>query len=83
MAIDTAAKRWSMLAWGNGGGLPIPDGTIDAGDRATMLDEYSGITAALAPTTAELINQGLLAPRVTTLGRIGRRGGKPVTPSGA
>jgi hypothetical protein len=44
MAIDTAAKRNSALLdpWGV---LPFPDGTIDSGDRLTLLGFYSGIGA--------------------------------------
>lgn len=37
-AIDSAAKRSSAA-----GEHPIPDGTIDAGDRAQATDEYRGL----------------------------------------
>lgn len=49
MAIDTKAKRFSMMNMGHPGAtiiLPAPDGTIDAGDRAHLLGLYSGITLA-------------------------------------
>lgn len=39
MAIDTAGKRASVL------GIIIPDGTLDQGDRQTILDIYRGILA--------------------------------------
>ena len=39
MAIDTVAKRASVL------GIVQPDGTIDQGDRQTLLDVYAGICA--------------------------------------
>lgn len=43
MAIDTAVKRHSALVWGRGG-LPLPDGAIAVGDRATLLGLYSGFS---------------------------------------
>lgn len=44
MAVDTAAKRGSLMRWGR----PylyklIPDGTIDQGDRQTLALYYGGI----------------------------------------
>ena len=39
MAVDTATKRASLL------GLVLPDGSIDAGDRMTLVRLYSGIVA--------------------------------------
>lgn len=50
MAIDTAAKRLSALNFGRGILLPAPDGTIDAGDKATLLNLYNGF--ALDPPVA-------------------------------
>lgn len=47
MAIDTAAKRFSMMDMGLEGytpAVPLPDGTIDEGDRAHSLWLYSGLT---------------------------------------
>lgn len=46
MAVDTAAKRASALAMT----LPIPDGTIDQGDRQHVLWTYGGVLAALLVT---------------------------------
>ena len=55
MAIDTAAKRLSALNFGRGILLPAPDGTIDAGDKATLLNLYSGI--ALDPPVDAAIDR--------------------------
>lgn len=44
MAIDTAKKRLSALNFGRGILLPFPDGTIDSGDKATLLNLYNGFT---------------------------------------
>ena len=44
MAVDSLAKRFSMFAFARGPNLPIPDGTIAAADRATLLWLYGGIT---------------------------------------
>lgn len=43
MAVNTAVKRFAMMAFGVGGILPTPDGTIAAFDRATLLWLYGGI----------------------------------------
>lgn len=48
MAIDTRTKRLSMLNFSIGALLPDPSGTIDAGDRLTLLDLYRGIAALAA-----------------------------------
>ncbi len=43
---DTAAKRLSALDWCSfpyGVSLPLPDGTLSAGDMAQILGLYSGI----------------------------------------
>lgn len=44
MALDTAAKRFSMLGVCDSisASLPMPDGTLDAGDRAQFLSLYRG-----------------------------------------
>lgn len=52
MAIDTRAKRFGMLNFVSGFSLHVEslfeaDGTVDADDRAYLLDLYGGI--ALAP----------------------------------
>ena len=58
MAVDTAAKRFSMM--GFGGPVPqmvlVPDGTVGASGRADLLYLYSGIAlgAAVFLTTATL-----------------------------
>lgn len=51
MAIDTATKRNSALI--DTFGILIPDGTIDAEDRATLVGQYGGI-AAVAPPESDL-----------------------------
>ena len=45
MAIDSASKRASIMAFADGALLPVPDGTIAAEDRLTLLWLYSGIAA--------------------------------------
>lgn len=44
MAIDTAAKRQSAFI--DNWGVILPDGTIDAADRETLIGQYGGIAAA-------------------------------------
>lgn len=53
MAVDTKAKRFSMLNFGSISTdlLPDPDGTIGQADRQHLLDLYGGILAA-APAAA-------------------------------
>jgi hypothetical protein len=46
MAIDTLKKRASVL------GIVQPDGTLDQGDRQTVLDIYRGILAIAASSDA-------------------------------
>lgn len=45
MAIDNAAKRFSALRVANPmlRTLPVPDGTVDAGDRIHVLGGYGGL----------------------------------------
>lgn len=57
MAIDTAEKRLSALNFGRGILLPAPDGTIDAGDKATLLNLYSGF-ALDPPPIDEAVDLG-------------------------
>ena len=61
MAIDTLAKRNSVLGI-NTIIPPIPDGTISAGDRETLLRNYSGILsgAAIVVVTAGRFAQKLV-----------------------
>lgn len=58
MAIDTAAKRLSMLNYGNGDLLPKPSGAVDAGERATLLELYSGIGLSPPPTPTAIAYRG-------------------------
>lgn len=47
MAVDTKAKRFSMLNFGEGDILlPDSDGSFSQGDRQHLLGLYSGILAA-------------------------------------
>ena len=51
MAIDTKAKRYSMLGFAGGAALLIdPDGSMALADRIHLLELYSGIVPELAPT---------------------------------
>lgn len=46
MAIDTAVKRQSMVSM-VAVLIPLPDSTIDQGDRQTFLRLYSGILSGV------------------------------------
>jgi len=46
MALDSENKRRSVQAYWVGLARPVPDGTIDASDRATSAWFYSGLTYA-------------------------------------
>lgn len=56
MAIDTKAKRASVQAYTLGLMRPPPDGTINAGDRATLSWLYSGL-AYTASTGGSLVRR--------------------------
>jgi len=60
MAIDTLERRSSMLNFGSGDLLPVPDATLTSPDWLTLLDLYSGISAAIpippAPPPDETLN---------------------------
>ena len=57
MAIDSKAKRFSMMNFGKRFiVLPPPTGTVDAAARATLLGMYSGISKAVSAVTASLQN---------------------------
>ena len=43
MAIDTENKRRSVQAYWLGAARPVPDGVIDASDRACSAGYYSGL----------------------------------------
>lgn len=63
MAVDTRAKRFSMLNFGDGALNHVlfdVDGTVEAGDRAHMLGLYSGI-ALDAPDDAAATADGYMA----------------------
>lgn len=62
MAVDTLSKRVSALNIS----LPIPDGTISAGDRQHVLWTYSGILAA-APAAVVIIGKLIASQRRATL----------------
>ena len=50
MAIDSAEKRFSIMGFGNPMvKLRPPTGAVDAAERSTLLDLYSGIALA-SPT---------------------------------
>ena len=58
MAIDTAAKRFSimgMLACGTAPLLPPPSGTVDAPARFIFLDLYSGFVGAVVGSVSSYI----------------------------
>ena len=49
MAVDTAAKRFSMLNFGDGTTIHLlfqSDGVVDADDRIHLLDLYNGFALA-------------------------------------
>ena len=59
MAVDTAAKRFSMMTFGDGDHtLPRPDGTIAEGDRLHLLNLYSGIDVSGGTAAAAATDQG-------------------------
>ena len=57
MAIDTAAKRFSMLNFGDGTNIHLlfePDGAVDLDDRQHLLDCYGGVAfSEAAAATAD------------------------------
>lgn len=55
MAIDTRAKRFSMLNFSEGDCLlPDADGSFDSADRAFLLGLYAGISLSAVPTVPGL-----------------------------
>lgn len=55
MAIDTATKRFSMMGFGDPiVQLVVPSGSITVGDRATLIDLYSGIALDSPLVTPDL-----------------------------
>ena len=63
MAIDTANKRASII-----GGLPIPDGTLDRGDRVQCMGQYSGAKVGIIYYLTGVSNTVLSAAAIATLG---------------
>jgi hypothetical protein len=64
MAIDTENKRRSVQAYTFGLIRPVPDGTIDANDRATAAWLYSGAGDGGGGPVGD--NGGMLRLGVTT-----------------
>lgn len=60
MAIDTASKRVSALRMT----LPLPDGTIDQGDRQHVTWNYAGILAGALVRRSGVRATLTLLPRV-------------------
>lgn len=56
MAIDTAKKRASALGVGQVGTVPLPDGQIDAGDRAQLAGAYRGFADAGAGSYPDVVS---------------------------
>lgn len=54
MAVDSQAKRYSMLNFSDGALLPVPAASLADGDRYQLIDLYSGVTLTgrfTTPTT--------------------------------
>ncbi len=88
MAVDTVAKRKSMLSFGSGDLLLHPDGTIDVGDRLTLLTLYGGIEAeepAAPPSPRYRPNHAVPPPGYSpgrAAGPDAYRPANPTTPGG-
>lgn len=86
MAVDTAAKRFSMLNFGDGTTIHLlfaADGSVDLGDRQHMLDCYSGIAFdALVVVVVTPVQKFIVDPGVV---RFNTRGGGTLfdVPAGA
>jgi len=57
MAIDSEAKRASALSASTPDLLPIPDGTVDQGDRQTTIGMYRGILAGVAIAVKNVVSR--------------------------
>ena len=78
MPVDTQRKRFAMLGFGDdiGAVLPVPDGTITALDRATLLalyafddaDEGAGEFTELGIALA--VQHGMKGTKITSRGRL-------------
>lgn len=76
MAIDTAAKRFSMMSFGKPFlRLVPPDGSIDQGDRQTYAGLYGGVLAAASAYIVGELHMAFGAPL-----QPGIAAGTPLTP---
>lgn len=70
MAIDTKAKRYSMLNWASGPSIVKPafdpDASVDAGDRYHVLNLYSGISLG-APVEEEDGDNPMMMPIMSNI----------------
>ena len=64
MAVNTQGRRLSVMGLCGVRTLPVPDGTIRAGDRQHLLMLYSGIDSAMS---ADVTGDWTLQPRDITL----------------
>lgn len=62
MAVDTSAKRLSMLNFADGDLLPEVDGGIEQDDKQTLLDCYGGITFSGAAVTPKFRRGMMIYP---------------------
>lgn len=84
MAVDTAAKRMSLVGYGMPFrlALPAPDGTLDQGDRQHLAGLYCGILAGAAVVVVTpsirltgVLSSCLLVGRLSSIGLTGSRTG--------
>lgn len=56
MAVDTAAKRFSMMGFGSPipAMLPVPSGTVGASPRADLLFLYFGLSLEVATAVSHV-----------------------------
>ena len=70
MAVDTREKRFSMMNLGTVGQMPgfTPDSSVDADDRAHLLDLYNGIAlSAPVSVVTVYVDEGTVV-MATTMG---------------
>ena len=70
MAVDTAAKRFSMMDFGDGAinGLVFePDGSVDLDDRQHLLGLYGGIALGAPVVAAGLLDDVTTIDDITTV----------------
>ena len=73
MAVDTQRKRFAMLGFGEGAFVIVPDATVTALDRATLLHLYGFTDADDAPAAESVLSM---------IGRSGIKRGNRMYPSG-